>query len=137
MKVAFITDGDTIGVICPSQFEGNKRLRLVGIDCPERKSVEGQIARDYTYSLCPPNQEIKVVLVTGDRHWGRLVGAVYIEEGIYVNELIVSAGWARAVPEFQIQTPQWERIVKAEEWAKRRKLGIWAEGANSRGSQYK
>lgn len=47
-KVVRVADGDTITVLAP----GNQqvKVRLYGIDCPERKQAFGQRARQFTAS---------------------------------------------------------------------------------------
>jgi endonuclease YncB( thermonuclease family) len=90
--VTYVVDGDTIEVEIEGQLY---RLRYIGIDCPEpdqpggneataanRRLVEGQ-----TVELEKDVSEVDV--------YGRLLRYVWVG-GIFVNEELVSQGWATA-----------------------------------------
>jgi endonuclease YncB( thermonuclease family) len=110
-RVVDIIDGDTIVVIFPFKGEFYKfRIRLAGINCPERFTEEGKdatlfLARaiindSFTYT---DKQDIKnalsknVVIVSlslhGSEKYGRLLGTIY-KNGVDINNMLVEAGHA-------------------------------------------
>ena len=62
-KVVGVTDGDTLNV-----FDGQteKKVRLLGIDCPEKKQAFGQAAKQYASDLAY-GQEVTVNISGHDR----------------------------------------------------------------------
>jgi micrococcal nuclease len=72
-KVISIADGDTITVL---QNSKQYKIRLYGIDTPEKKQDFGQKAKQFTSSMVF-KQHVKVVVYDTDRY-GRTVGVVYI-----------------------------------------------------------
>jgi endonuclease YncB( thermonuclease family) len=94
--VIAVTDGDTVKVLTdePHLY----RVRLAGIDAPERKQPYGQAAKallsDWVY------QRRVVIETPGADRYGRLLGTIY-QDGINVNAKLVEAGAAwvyRAYP---------------------------------------
>ncbi|MFC6981451.1 thermonuclease family protein [Microbulbifer taiwanensis] len=86
-----MTDGDTIKVL-----DADKQLtkvRLAGIDCPERGQPYGRVATDAAAALVA-GKTVEVEVVDTDRY-GRTVGRVYVD-GNNVNRALVNAGhcWA-------------------------------------------
>ena len=72
-KVVGVADGDTITVL---QNSKQYKIRLYGIDTPEKKQDFGQKAKQFTSSMVF-KQHVKVVVYDTDRY-GRTVGVVYI-----------------------------------------------------------
>lgn len=88
-KVVAVLDGDTIDVLHNGQAE---RIRLNGIDCPEKKQPFGQKAKQFTSALVF-GKEVTVHPKTMDRH-KRTVGDVLLPDGTNVNRELVKAGLA-------------------------------------------
>ncbi|OHE72751.1 MAG: hypothetical protein A2007_03010 [Verrucomicrobia bacterium GWC2_42_7] len=88
-KVVKVTDGDTIQVMRDGKAE---KIRLAGIDCPEKNQAFGQAATKYTLSLAA--QEIVTVQVETTDRYGRLVGEVILPDGKNLNRELVRAGYA-------------------------------------------
>ena len=88
-KVVSITDGDTIRVL-----DGREqvRVRLYGIDCPERKQPFGTRARQFTGSLA--HEKTVAVTVKDIDRYGRTVGVVTLPDGKNLNLELVKAGLA-------------------------------------------
>ncbi|MHC9064020.1 thermonuclease family protein [Nitrospira sp. CMX1] len=88
-KVVSVLDGDTIDVLHNGQAE---RIRLNGIDCPEKKQPFGQKAKQFTSALVF-GKEVTVQPKTIDRH-KRTVGDVLLADGTNVNQELVKSGMA-------------------------------------------
>lgn len=121
-KVVKVADGDTITVLAP----GNQqvKVRLYGIDCPERKQAFGQRARQFTVQRVA-GENVRVEIMDHDRY-GRIVGVVYAENGQNVNRELLSAGMAWVYAQFCKASfcNEWKRI---EQNAKRAGVGLWVE----------
>ena len=72
-KVVGIADGDTITVLQDNQ---QFKIRLYGIDTPEKSQDFGQKAKQFTSDMVF-KQHVKVIAYDSDRY-GRTVGMVYI-----------------------------------------------------------
>jgi len=88
-KVVGMSDGDTIKVM----REGRAvKVRLHGIDCPEKKQAFGTRAKRFTSEMAF-GMEVEVRVQTTDRY-GRIVGEVILPDGISLNKQLVSIGLA-------------------------------------------
>ena len=80
-KVVGISDGDTISVL----REGKAvKVRLHGVDIPEKAQAFGTQARTFTSDLAF-QQIVTVVAQTTDRY-GRLIGEVLLPDGRSLNQ---------------------------------------------------
>jgi nuclease-like protein len=87
--VVDVYDGDTLTVL---DHERTVKIRLSGIDCPERNQPFGDQARRFTADLAIA----RIVTIVDDKtdRYGRLVAWVILPDGRNLNEEIVAAGWA-------------------------------------------
>ncbi len=88
-KVVKITDGDTLYVLDANYKE--HKIRLAGIDAPERKQAYGLASRKHLASVVA-GQQVTVEYQKRDRY-GRIVGKVLLD-GIDVCLEQVKAGFA-------------------------------------------
>jgi len=88
-KVVKITDGDTVHVLQADHTK--EKIRLAGIDAPERKQPHGKKATRYLAYLIG-NKLITVEYSKRDRY-GRIVGKIEYK-GSDVNLEMVKAGYA-------------------------------------------
>lgn len=87
-QVVSILDGDTIEVLHNQRPE---RIRLSGIDCPEKGQAYGQKAKQATSALAFGKE---VTLQThGKDKYGRTLGDVLLLDGTHVNHALVKDGW--------------------------------------------
>jgi endonuclease YncB( thermonuclease family) len=88
-KVVGILDGDTIRVL-----RGGKavKVRLHGVDTPEKAQAFGTQARKFTSDLAF-QRDVTVQIRATDRY-GRLVGDVLLPDGRSLNQELVRAGLA-------------------------------------------
>ena len=88
-KVVGVSDGDTISVM----REGRAvKVRLAGIDCPEKGQPFGTRAERFTSDLAF-GKEVTVGVKTTDRY-GRIVGEVILLDDTSLNKELVYVGLA-------------------------------------------
>jgi endonuclease YncB( thermonuclease family) len=88
-KVVGVLDGDTIEVLVDKK---PIRVRLHGIDCPEKGQPRGNRAKWYASDLAF-KKTVTVIIKDIDRY-GRTVGEVILPDGKSLNKEIVRAGYA-------------------------------------------
>jgi endonuclease YncB( thermonuclease family) len=118
-KVVGVTDGDTVAVM---RDGAAVKVRLHGVDAPESKQAFGARAKQACSSLCF-GQEVNVEIRDVDRY-GRLVGAVYLPDGTYLNQALVAQGMAWW---YERYTPGDRVLASAQEAAKQNRVGLWSE----------
>jgi micrococcal nuclease len=97
-QVLKVIDGDTLDLFIDLGFKVgfNSRVRLIGIDTPEKNFPYGKVVKDYLINLLEGN---KVYLdVTKKDKYGRYLGLVYLNESdnLSVNELLINENMAKA-----------------------------------------
>ena len=103
VKVNDVVDGDTIDVVIDLGFDifTNKRVRLDGIDCPESRTTDlhekklGVEAKEYLKQLLGNARNITMkVIPSVHEKYGRILGQLYTDSNISVNDMLVSNGYA-------------------------------------------
>ncbi|MFV8817127.1 thermonuclease family protein [Haliea sp. E17] len=132
-RVVAVTDGDTIKVLDESNTQ--HRIRLSGIDAPERGQPFGTASRDHLADLVA-GKMVKIEATKTDRY-GRTIGKVWVQPNdcpscgltLDANLAQVTAGMAWWYRYYRSeQTPQdQERYESAEDEAKGRKWGLWSD----------
>ncbi len=117
-KVVKITDGDTIQVMLNGKAE---KIRLAGIDTPEKKQPFGQAATRYNHSLSA--QKIVTVRVEITDRYGRLVGEVFLPDGRSLNRELVRAGYAWWFRKYSDD----QTIGELENEARQARRGLWID----------
>lgn len=112
-----VTDGDTIKVLHDSKEE---KIRLYGIDCPEKGQAFGNKAKWFTSDLVF-GKTVEVKSVDIDRY-GRTVAWVYVNNTC-VNEELLRAGFAWHYKRYSKE----QRLAALEEEARTAKRGLWAD----------
>jgi len=116
-----VTDGDSITVLIGRE---QVRVRLYGIDCPERAQAFGTRARQFTGELAFGN--VVTVRVRDTDRYGRAVGEVLLPDGRNLNHELVQAGLAWWYRQYARGDGTLERL-EAEARVERR--GLWADRA--------
>ncbi len=99
-----------------------ERVRLWGIDCPERGQSFGTRARQFTGDLAF-GKDVKVIVRDVDRY-GRTVGEVILPGGRNLNQELVRAGLAW----WYVQFAPRDRVLAAlQTEARDAKRGLWAD----------
>ena len=117
-RVVAIIDGDSIDVLHDDKAE---RIRLNGIDAPERRQAFGRKSQDYLGELIF-RQTVRVVIRTHDRYQ-RAVADVYLGKQ-NVNQQMVRAGMAWW---YRRYAPRDHTLRELEEQAREAGLGLWAD----------
>lgn len=116
--VVKVIDGDTFDMKSGTE---KIRVRLFGIDAPERGQAFNVKAREFTASLIA-GEEVKVVIHEKDRY-GRTVADVYRTDGQHVNAEIVKAGFAWHFTRYS-NDPE---LAVLEREAKEARRGLWKD----------
>jgi endonuclease YncB( thermonuclease family) len=89
VKPGSIYDGDTLRVFCNGE---ELKLRLCGIDAPEKAQAGGIESRDYLRSRLSDNAQVTVSPIETDRY-GRTVAEIFLGE-TFINAEMVREGHA-------------------------------------------
>ena len=119
-KVTAVKDGDTIEMLVNGK---PVRVRLFGIDCPEKGQPFGEKARQYTAGLCF-GKTVTAVQRSRDPY-GRIVADVYLADRRFLNQTLVTAGYAWHYKKFSKS----EVLAEAEKKARAGKQGLWADAS--------
>jgi len=117
-KVIHIADGDTITVL--NDINEQIKIRLNGIDCPEKAQAYGNKAKQFTKDLVQ-GQMVTIQAYDTDRY-GRTIGDVILEDGRNVNQELVKAGLAWWYRKY---APGNTVLEKLETEAREAKEGLW------------
>lgn len=123
-KVAKIIDGDTIKVI--NEYNNQFKVRLAGIDCPERGQAWSIKAAKALKNKLPINNKVAIELIDID-HYGRLVGRIYLD-GTNLNRYLVESGNCWAYPKYLKD----KELINLQAKAKKSNLGLWSLPENER-----
>lgn len=132
-KVVSIADGDTVTILDSSQIQ--HKIRLAGIDAPERNQPFGNVSRQNLSDLVFQKQ-VRIETEKKDRY-GRLVGKIWVEPTdcsgcgmtLDANLAQVKAGlawWYRDYADEQSEVDQ-RQYEFAEREAKGKGVGLWRE----------
>jgi endonuclease YncB( thermonuclease family) len=122
--VVAISDGDTITLL--TEDKQQLKVRLAGIDTPEKKQAFGTKARDHLASRIF-KQDVEVDLRKKDQY-GRYLGVIYIG-GVDMNQSMIQDGYAWFYKHYAKEQPKEEalRYANAERDARLKKRGLWAD----------
>lgn len=116
-KVIHVTDGDTITILTDNFYD--IRVRLYGIDCPERNQPFGNVAKRFVIDRVA-GKVVDVTIYDWDRY-GRAVGIVG-----NLNQELIEAGLAWVYPRYCRKKfcKKWHQIQADAEAEKR---GLWKD----------
>lgn len=117
-KVVGVSDGDSLTVLDGTT---QVRVRLHGIDCPERGQAFGAAARRLTSSLA--FGKTVTVRPRGKDRYARVLAEVVLPDGRTLNRELVAAGMAWHYARYSDD----ETLAKLERQARKARLGIWSE----------
>jgi len=132
-RVVAVTDGDTIKVLDSSNNQ--HKVRLTGIDAPERGQPFGTVSRDHLARMLA-GKDVRVESTKKDRY-GRVLGKVWVQPAdcstcgktLNSNHAQVLSGmawWYRYYAKEQSPEDR-GRYESAEDEAKARGWGLWAD----------
>lgn len=123
-RVIAVADGDTVTVLDASRQQ--HRIRLVGIDAPERGQAFGNRARQHLADRVF-QREVQVEYDKRDRY-GRILGKIVLD-GEDINLMMVRDGMAWHYRQFQRDQRPADRALyaDAEREARAAGRGLWAD----------
>ena len=116
-KVVKVADGDTITVLRGGE---QIKIRLAGIDAPEKAQPFGNVARQ-SMSEMLFGKEVRVVEQGRDRY-GRTIGRVY-QGDVDVSAVQIKQGMAWVYRKYTKEAA----LYQLEDEAKQHRLGLWAD----------
>lgn len=116
-KVVGVTDGDSITVMHDGKGE---KIRLYGIDCPEKRQAYGKKAKQFTSEMVF-KKIVNVKPITKDRY-GRTIAWISID-GASLNEGLLEAGLAWHYKKYSSD----KNLAELEAQARSSKMGLWAD----------
>lgn len=122
-RVVAVIDGDTIDV---EPVWGGKqiRVRLYGIDSPERKQPFGETARGVVFNAIL-YRDVSIEEKNRDRY-GRIVATVRLDNAESLQSLLLKSGLAWVWPRYCRDCQGWEELQKK---AQESRLGVWSDHA--------
>jgi endonuclease YncB( thermonuclease family) len=112
-----IVDGDTFDLL--DSAHSTIRVRLHGIDCPERRQDFYRVAKNYLSTLIAA-KTVRAEKFDTDR-WGRSICMVYVAN-VNVNEAMLKAGLAWHYEKYD-QNPEWAAL---QQEAVKNRRGLWS-----------
>lgn len=125
-RVVEVIDGDTVTVLV--QGREQLKVRLAGIDAPERKQAFGQRAKQQLSALVFG----KAVTVVGHKQdrYRRLIAKLLVE-GQDANLEMIALGYAWHYKRYELEQSSEDRVAyaKMEARARAERRGLWADAA--------
>jgi endonuclease YncB( thermonuclease family) len=132
-KVVAVTDGDTIKVLDYNRVL--HKIRLTGIDAPEKAQPFGNASRKHLASMVA-GKEVRVETLKNDRY-GRVLGKVWVQprdcpdcgKTLNANHAQILSGMAWWYQDYARDQSAEDRgrYKSAVDEARGRKLGLWSE----------
>lgn len=116
-SVVGIIDGDTYDIV----LNGTQtRIRMFGIDAPERGMGYYHVAKQYLGELCK-DQIIRLEVLNTDRY-GRMVAKSFLSDGRELGAEMIKVGLAWHFKRYSDD----ESLAKLEIAARENKIGLWS-----------
>lgn len=140
-----IYDGDTLRV---TDGREEVRIRLCGIDAPERDQPLGIAARDHLRSIVNRGDGSIIVVPVEEDRYGRMVAELFIVprsgqgsyqpgEEIGVNSQMVADGYAYHYAQYSDECPNGELLASIESQAQAARRGVWGRPDSVRPWDYR
>jgi endonuclease YncB( thermonuclease family) len=128
--VIHVIDGDTLDIDIPDGQSGYTRIRLLGIDAPEKTAASDEMyfsseATEFAKKIALGKQvEVFLDEATETRgKYGRLLAYVKLPDGKFLNELLLSEGFAYA--DLRFGHSFYNKYKQIESRARNSKKGLW------------
>jgi micrococcal nuclease len=118
-KIISVLDGDTIEVLHTRHAE---RIRLNGIDCPEKDQAFGKRAKQAASALV--NGKEVTLQRFGKDKYGRTIADILLPDGTNVNHTLVKDGWCWWYRKYVSGNVELEKLEKE---AREAKKGLWSD----------
>jgi micrococcal nuclease len=131
LTISKFVDGDTFWVV--NEKGQKEKIRLIGVDTPEarltgRTEVEyfGKEASDYVKRILTGRKVRLEYDVERYDRYKRTLAYVYLDDGTFLNALLVKEGYASAAT-FPPNVKYSEYFAKLQREARNKKRGMWKE----------
>ena len=122
--VVGVADGDTITVL--DQQKNTYKIRLQGIDAPEKKQAFGEKSKQSLHDLVHSKQ-VRIEYDKEDKY-GRIVGKVIVDDvDVCLQQLVLGMAWH--YKKYQNEQSVSDRALYSETELKSKslKLGLWTD----------
>ncbi len=116
-KAVRIIDGDTFDLLVDKT---TYRIRLAGIDAPEKSQDYGTASKQLLGTLCA-GELLTVVVTDADRN-KRKIAEVYSAKKVWINKEMIVKGMAWHFKKYSTN----KELAAAEEQARKQKVGLWS-----------
>ncbi len=116
-KVVSILDGDTYDLLLKK--DKIIRVRMEGIDAPERGMPFYKVSKNYLAQLCF-NKKVSLE-ITGIDYYDRFLGFTYLDDGSELGQEMIKAGLAWHFKKYSSDTT----LSELENEARSLKKGLW------------
>lgn len=117
-QVINVIDGDTYDLL--TEKKQTIRVRMEGIDAPERGMPFYKVSKNYLGALCYKKNVI--LEISGVDRYGRYLGYSYINDSTELGIEMIKGGMAWHFKEYNNDI----ELAEAEENARKDKKGLWA-----------
>jgi len=129
-KVVSVADGDTITVLIADKIQ--ERIRLQGIDAPEKRQAFGNVSKEHLAGLVF-GKTVRVEYRKRDMY-GRIVGKVLLDGrdtsvDICLEQLRAGLAWFYRYYEKELSEQDRSAYAEAETGAKAAKRGLWKDAS--------
>ena len=118
-RIARVIDGDTANVAAHGSCYS---IRFQGVGAPERDQFGFAQSRDWVTAMLD-GQEVRVTIEDIDRY-NRIVGRIFLQDGLDVSAEIVRRGYAPAYPYFPFD--DLDEFLRLEQDARAEARGLWS-----------
>lgn len=116
-EVVGVLDGDTIEVLHNGKAQ---RIRLYGIDCPEKGQPFSNNAKQATSALV--FAQVVTLQIHGKDKYGRILADVLLADEMNVNHQLVKEGWCWWYRKY---APENMALESLENQAREARKGLW------------
>ncbi len=117
-KVIHVSDGDTFTILNNNR---QQKIRIQGIDAPEKKMPFGNVSKMYLNDLCY-GQDVALIYITTDRY-GRTVALARLRDGRDISSEMIKAGLAWHYLKYSSD----KNLGKLEAQARKLRIGLWQD----------
>lgn len=119
-SVTFVSDGDSFVV----EINGSEeRVRMIGINTPEKEECYGSEARDILIALIADREVLLVPDVESFDQYGRILSYVYLD-GVLINAEMARQG-AALTRGYSPNTTLQDHLSSAQDQAEEEGVGLW------------
>ncbi len=125
-RIVWVYDGDTVDA---ETLSGERdKVRLLGINTPERDECFAETASRVLRELVKDEVVTMTSDVTDRDQYGRLLRYLWLDDGTFLNELLVLGGYALA-RDFPPNSSYADTLARAQRIAQDEGRGLWADDA--------